>query len=261
MNSDSGSRLIPPARYYYRRGAGHARDTHRGGVRVRCRPRGVLPRPGDAPADGNRARGGDPAARRPWRDRAARAAHRPGDGRAPVSWRVARRVTRLAVALLVAVHGVAGAQDLVCDPGDTRVDDIDFRGNQTFSDAELASAIATTPSSFWRRADLPFFGATRCLDRAEFPRDVLRLRLFYRQRGFYRTRVDTVITPNGPGRIDISFDIAEGPPVLIDSMRVMGLESVRDGARLARQLEEMQGRRFDRQRVAGSDERHPRSAA
>ena len=168
-----------------------------------------------------------------------------------MSWRVARHATRLAVALLVAVPGAAGAQDLECDPGDTRVDDIDFRGNQTFSDAELASAIATTPSSFWRRADLPFFGATRCLDRVEFPRDVLRLRLFYRQRGFYKTRVDTTVTPTSPDRVDIVFDIAEGPPVLIDSMRVSGLDTLRDGSRWARQLEELRGGRFDRQEIQG----------
>jgi outer membrane protein insertion porin family/translocation and assembly module TamA len=159
-----------------------------------------------------------------------------------------------AVALVLALPAAAGAQDLECDPGDVRVDAIDFRGNQTFPDAELEAAIATTPSSFWRRVGL-FFGAQRCLDRVEFQRDVLRLRLFYRQRGFYKASVDTVVTSENPGRVDIRFDIVEGPPVLIDTMRVSGLDTVRDGPRLARQLEQLRGGRFDRQelqrRVAG----------
>ncbi len=165
-----------------------------------------------------------------------------------------RRVAPLAVALVLALPAAAGAQDLECDPGDVRVDDIEFRGNETFPDAELEAAIATTPSSFWRRIGL-FFGAQRCLDRVEFQRDVLRLRLFYRQRGFYKAAVDTTVVTKDPGRVDIRFDIVEGPPVLIDTMRVSGLDTVRDGSRFARQLEEMRGGRFDRQelqvRVAG----------
>jgi outer membrane protein assembly complex protein YaeT len=167
-----------------------------------------------------------------------------------VSWRVTRHVAPLAVALLLAVPAVAGGQDLECDPGDVRVDDIDFRGNRTFPEAELEAAIATTPSSFWRRVGL-FFGARRCLDRLEFQRDVLRLRLFYRQHGFYKTRVDTTVAENEPGRVDIRFDIVEGPPVLIDTLRVTGLDTLRDGPRLARQLEQMRGGRFDRQALDG----------
>lgn len=171
-----------------------------------------------------------------------------------MSWRVTRHVAPLAVALLLAVPAAAGAQDLACDPGDVRVDDIEFRGNETFPDDELESAIATTPSSFWRRIGL-FFGAQRCLDRVEFQRDVVRLRLFYRQRGFYEATVDTVVGVEEPGRVDIRFDIVEGPPVLIDSMSVSGLDSVREGQRFARNLEEMRGARYDQlelqRRVAG----------
>ena len=165
-----------------------------------------------------------------------------------MSWRVTRHVALLAGALLFVLPGAGGAQDLECDPGDVRVDDIDFRGNRTFPEAELEAAIATTPSSFWRRVGL-FFGAQRCLDRVEFQRDVLRLRLFYRQRGFYKATVDTTVSVKEPGRVDIRFDIAEGPPVLIDTMRVTGLDTVRDGQRLTRHLEQMGGGRFDRQEL------------
>ena len=165
-----------------------------------------------------------------------------------MSWSVTRSVARLAVALFLAAPAVVGAQDLACDPGDVRVDDIEFNGNATFADAQLEAAIATTPSSRWRRLGL-FFGAERCLDRLEFQRDVVRLRLFYRQRGFYETRVDTVVTTVRPNIIDITFNIVEGPPVLVDTLTVLGLDSLRDGPRFRRSLEEMRGRRFDRQEL------------
>ena len=165
-----------------------------------------------------------------------------------MSWQAARQLARLAVALSLAVPAAIRAQDLECDPGDVRVDDIEFRGNRTFSDEELEAAIATTRSSFWRRRGL-FFGAERCLDRLEFQRDVLRLRLFYRQRGFYEARVDTTVAPQGRDRIDITFDIAEGPPVIIDSLRVTGLDTIREGERLVRQLETMRRARFDREEL------------
>lgn len=163
-----------------------------------------------------------------------------------MSWRVTRHVAPIAVALVLVVPAAVAAQDLECDPGDVRVDDIAFHGNATFPDDELEAAIATTPSSFWRRVGL-FFGAQRCLDRVEFQRDVLRLRLFYRQRGFYKATVDTVVTTEEPGRVDIDFTIVEGPPVLIDTLRVSGLDTVRDGPRMVRELEQMRGGRFDRQ--------------
>ena len=165
-----------------------------------------------------------------------------------MSWRVTRHVAPLTVALLLAAPAAAAAQDLQCDPGDVRVDDIEFRGNETFPDDELEAAIATTPSSFWRRVGL-FFGAQRCLDRVEFQRDVLRLRLFYRQRGFYKATVDTVVTTEEPGRVDIDFNIVEGTPVLIDTLRVSGLDTVRDGPRMVRDIEQMRGGRFDRQEL------------
>jgi outer membrane protein insertion porin family/translocation and assembly module TamA len=61
--------------------------------------------------------------------------------------------------------------------------------------------------------------------------------------------VDTAVTTEAPGRVDIDFAIVEGPPVLIDTMRVGGLDTVRDGPRMARQLEQMRGGRFDRQEL------------
>ncbi|HEU4642952.1 MAG TPA: BamA/TamA family outer membrane protein [Gemmatimonadaceae bacterium] len=157
-----------------------------------------------------------------------------------------RRVL-LALALLV-IPGLARGQDLSCDAGDLEIRSVDFSGNTHFSDSELERAIVTTPSSWARRVlHLPL-GAKRCLDTLEVQRDAIRLRLFYRQRGYYKTTVDSKISPTSPGRVAVGFELHEGPPVLIDTLVVSGLDSVPDRLqrRLLRTLEPFRQSIYDR---------------
>jgi outer membrane protein insertion porin family len=142
------------------------------------------------------------------------------------------------VALLpVAFPGVLQAQDIACDPGDLEVRAVTFNGNQHFESAELASVIVTSPSSFARRhLHLPI-GARRCLDTLELSRDAVRIRLFYRLRGYYKTAVKTSIQPAGTGAVAVGLGITEGPPVMIDSLAVTGLDSVSDRDRLLHELD------------------------
>ncbi len=141
------------------------------------------------------------------------------------------------------------AQDLYCDPGDVEVRRVSFEGNRSFRDGELMNAIATTPSSWSRRAGLPF-GTRRCLDQTEFQRDVLRLRLFYRLRGYYRAEVDTTIAQRGPGIVNVGFRIAEGPPAILEQLDVAGLDTIAGGDRLERLLKALEGRPFNRLRFS-----------
>ena len=107
--------------------------------------------------------------------------------------RVMRRVFLAALLLLlpVAFPGVLRAQDIACDPGDLEVRAVTFNGNKHFESAELKSVIVTSASSFTRRnLHLPI-GARRCLDTLELSRDAVRIRLFYRLRGYYKTAVKT----------------------------------------------------------------------
>lgn len=145
----------------------------------------------------------------------------------------------------VAVH--AGAQDLACGPGDTEVRRLEFVGNKTFDASELADAIVTTPSSFLQRT-LGFLGTRRCLDQIEFPRDRLRLILFYRNSGFPDVQVDTSLRPVRPGVVDAIFTIHEGKPTIIDSLAFTGLDSLapRDRERVLRKLPVRLGGRFDK---------------
>jgi outer membrane protein assembly factor BamA len=159
-----------------------------------------------------------------------------------------RRLRVRIVLLALATSSTAvRAQDLTCGPGDTEVRRLEFVGNQAFDASELADAIVTTPSS-WMQRTFGFLGTRRCLDRTEYPRDRLRLILFYRNSGFPDVQVDTVLRPVRPGVVDAVFQIHEGHPTLIDSLVIAGLDSLapKEQARLERGLPVRRGGRFDK---------------
>lgn len=161
---------------------------------------------------------------------------------------------RLAAALLIlagacGVASPAQGQDLGCEPGDVEVRGLDFIGNRAFTSAELANVIVTTPSSFGRRMfNLPF-SPRRCLVPGALANDRLRLLIFYRKRGFPRVTVDTASLAAGRNGVRVHFLIREGPPSVLTSLAVTGLDSVARAARLVRDLAVKAGTRFDRVRM------------
>ncbi len=109
-----------------------------------------------------------------------------------------------------------------------------FEGSETFSESELVEGalLATTEPTFLDRltSTLLFW---KSLDRAllvpiEVQKDVARLREFYKQRGFPQARIDyggsTLDTASN--RIHIVFDIAEGPPTNVRSLRYQNKDGV-----------------------------------
>ena len=140
----------------------------------------------------------------------------------------------------------AGAQDIECQRGDLEVMRLVFEGNHAFSDAELAKTIVTTPSAWARRyLHLPFT-VKHCLDRNELPNDRARLIIFYRRRGYPRVTVDTVVKLLAPGAVEVRFNISEGPPMILRSFVVRGLDSVPERVAFVRGLPVREGGRFDR---------------
>ena len=123
---------------------------------------------------------------------------------------------------------------------------LEFDGNRAFSDADLAKTIVTTPSAWARRyLHLPFT-VKHCLDRAELPNDRARLIIFYRRRGYPKVTVDTAVKLLAPGNVEVRFTINEGPPMVLKSFAVVGLDSVPEKARIIRDLPVREGGRFDR---------------
>ena len=65
----------------------------------------------------------------------------------------------------------------------------------------------------------PVFWQKFYLDRDEFRRDVLRIRVYYWKRGFREATVDTAITPKGRG-VAVRFDVHEGEPTIVTALRI-----------------------------------------
>ncbi|HEX8724102.1 MAG TPA: BamA/TamA family outer membrane protein [Gemmatimonadaceae bacterium] len=138
----------------------------------------------------------------------------------------------------------ARAQDITCDPGDKEVRSLVFRGNRAFSASDLEVRIATTESGWFRR-HFGFFGTRHCLDSSELPLDVLRLKKFYRDKGYYDVQVDTLVQPMGRDLVRVVFTINEGQPILIDSLSITGLEQVPNRAQVLAGLRLRVGMPFD----------------
>ena len=161
------------------------------------------------------------------------------------------RVFRLALAALAAGAALAvpaargWAQSAPCLAGAVEVVALTFTGNTAFSDATLASGIATTPSS-WTRRHIRMFGTRRCLDSQEFALDAIRLRLFYRNHGYVAATVDTTVTPAGTDRVAIQFTIREGTPMLVSELILDGVGGLVERDAFTRNLPIARGEPFDK---------------
>ncbi len=99
------------------------------------------------------------------------------------------RLVRLLAVLCSAVPLAAQESQLV-------VRDLSFNGNEAIPDEVLASAIATTNSSWCARVSLVRWlglGAKRYFDEQEFRRDVVRLGVLYKRSGYYEAEIDTLV--------------------------------------------------------------------
>ncbi|MEP6990804.1 MAG: BamA/TamA family outer membrane protein [bacterium] len=137
------------------------------------------------------------------------------------------RCVALTAAFLALVPTAARAQNVDCDAGEREVRSMEFRGNTVFRASDLALRVATTPSELVRRI-IRIGGAKHCLDSDELRLDVGRLRVFYRRHGYFSTTVDTVVAPvrDGYGGVNVTFVLREGTPVLVDTLRISGLNRV-----------------------------------
>lgn len=156
------------------------------------------------------------------------------------------RALLVILAATLAPRGVAAQEE---EPrGRPEISEIKVTGNAAFPTDSLKRSIVNRETECRARVLEPFcafrldFADSRHYFNAdEFPRDAVRLRLYYWQRGYREARVDTARSVDAPDRIELTFAITEGPPVLVDSIAVLLTDSVADGDRLRRDLPLEQG--------------------
>lgn len=136
------------------------------------------------------------------------------------------RVLGVAVVGLVLAAAPASSQ-----MGLPEVRDVRFEGNRSFSSDSLAWAIVTreTECRSLFLAPLCAVNADLAVQRhylrpSSVPLDQLRLTVFYQRRGYREVRVDTATIARPDGGVDVLFRIAEGRPVLVDSIEFLGAE-------------------------------------
>ena len=122
---------------------------------------------------------------------------------------------------------------LAAQVGRVEVAEVRFEGNRSFPSDSLARAIVTRETECRTLALAPFcwadaeFAIQRYyLPRAEIPRDQLRIRIWYRARGYRETQVDTATAVGEDGRARVTFTIDEGDPVLVDTIIFGGAEEL-----------------------------------
>jgi len=129
---------------------------------------------------------------------------------------------------------------LAAQVGRMEVAEVSFLGNRSFPSDSLARAIITRQTECRTLALAPFcwagadFAIQRYyLPRSELPRDQLRIRIWYRARGYRETQVDTATVVGPDGRARVTFTINEGNPVLVDTIVFSGVEELESPSILA----------------------------
>jgi len=158
-------------------------------------------------------------------------------------------LTCLAAALFAVL-----AVPLAAQVPDRAVTSVRFRGQRALDALTLGMSIYTSPSKcFLGVAFLRHLGLCRPrpFDELEFRRDVLRLALLYRQRGYYDARVDTAVRRDARTAA-VTFRLAEGLPVRVESVSVRGTAGVLEEVSILKRLSFREGQPFDRLAFEGA---------
>ncbi len=148
---------------------------------------------------------------------------------------------------LALAAGAAACAHVRGTPQAPAVIHVHIDGAHAVAESEIVAKLATHPSD--RPPPLPIIGPIifqttlqlggadiALLDPDALSADRRRVEAFYRQRGYYRARVEDVqVLPAGPGRVDVVFRVDEGPPVRVTKLTINGLDEEPEAkARVAR---------------------------
>ncbi|MES2176234.1 MAG: BamA/TamA family outer membrane protein [Gemmatimonadota bacterium] len=111
---------------------------------------------------------------------------------------------------------------------------------------ELQASIYTEPSRCRTLVLTPLckftnyrgFEERHYLNRQEFKRDVLRIRVFYFREGYREAQVDTAVTQVNDDQVAVRFTIVEGPPTIVTDVQIVA-DSTLLSAKKIRQLNQV----------------------
>ncbi len=162
----------------------------------------------------------------------------------------------------------AGASCLSCAsiPADrAAIDRVDFEGTHRVSEHDLASKIATTPSSRFLGL-LPSIGTEyQLFDAYVLQRDLERVERYYRARGYYEAHARAGrVEYEGAQHVRVQIVVEEGPPVEVGDARVEGIDELppdvqRSVQHAVARSGVARGRLFDEDDFAGAEWRISRA--
>ena len=116
-----------------------------------------------------------------------------------------------------------------------------LRGVKAVDEDELRKSIATEASHCKALLFRPFCLVTKShyffereyLTRSELARDLFRIKVFYFQRGWRQTKVDSAVGRNGDG-VTVVFIVTEGPPTRVQTLTVRRPTDILDDRKIGR---------------------------
>jgi outer membrane translocation and assembly module TamA len=135
------------------------------------------------------------------------------------------RIALLTVALVIVFlsPSTVAAQDRDCTARRPRVEKIEIEGNDAIHDLDLRSIIFTERAGRLRRWFGWNVGPFACLDSIELDRDTRRIAMWYGLRGYPGSAATATRIATGERTAHVRFDVREAPPVVIDTVRLVGL--------------------------------------
>jgi len=133
-----------------------------------------------------------------------------------------------------------------CEGSAREVAKVSFEGNKAVPSTTLEATVETAASSGARRFTR-LFGKRRCLAQGALLRDVARLMLVYRRKGYPRATVDTAVgRATAPGAVFVRFKIDENDPMVVDSIEIRGVADSAIRSRIRRAIKLQPGEPLDR---------------
>lgn len=137
--------------------------------------------------------------------------------------RCVRAVLRVLPLLLLGLASEVQAQDRGCTTRRPRVEAMRITGNRSIAAVDLRLILYTERAGRLRRWFGWNVGPTACLDSLELLRDTRRIAAWYAMRGYPGTSATAGTVPTSPRTVEVRFRVREAPPVLIDTVSLVGL--------------------------------------